>query len=310
VGAEDFIVKPVDPLELLLRVQFLVDRNNEKLMQQRQVGITYDSFLKELDKRIKEALSAKGTFVLALLSLGGAGADQKQRAAGSKFLLDGLRRGDLFCSPGPGYLIVLQPNESLASAKQTFATLARRLKREFQVECRVGLAECPTHGQTRPELMAAIKAHLDLAVQQGVEIIVESAPSRKVEEPHPPKILIVDDDPEFLNYLAKPLVELGINAIMESASDRALERVRQTSPDLVMLDVMMPDPDGLKILQSLKADPKLAAIPVIMVSVKTAEEYLIRAFDLGAADYLIKPFQLPELKARVRKVLRARAASE
>jgi DNA-binding response OmpR family regulator/HPt (histidine-containing phosphotransfer) domain-containing protein len=310
VGAEDFIVKPVDPLELLLRVQFLVDRNNEKLMQQRQVGITYDSFLRELDKRIKEALSAKGTFVLALLSLGGAGADQKQRAAGSKFLLDGLRRGDLFCSPGPGYLIVLQPNESLASAKQTFATLARRLKREFQVECRVGLAECPTHGQTRPELMAAIKAHLDLAVQQGVEIIVESAPSRKVEEPHPPKILIVDDDPEFLNYLAKPLVELGINAIMESASDRALERVRQTSPDLVMLDVMMPDPDGLKILQSLKADPKLAAIPVIMVSVKTAEEYLIRAFDLGAADYLIKPFQLPELKARVRKVLRARAASE
>jgi DNA-binding response OmpR family regulator/HPt (histidine-containing phosphotransfer) domain-containing protein len=310
VGGEDFIVKPVDPLELLLRVQFLVDRNNAKLMQQRQVGITYEAFLKELDKRVKEVVSGKGTFVLALLSLTGAGADPKQRAAGSKFVLDELRRGDVFCSSGPGYLIVLQPDKSLVSARQAFETLARSLKRDFQVECRVGLAQCPTHGQTGPELMAAIKAHLDLAVQQGVETCADSAPSRKAEEPHPPKILIVDDDLEFLNYLAKPLAELGINAITESASNRALERVRQNSPDLVMLDVLMPDPDGLKILQTLKADPKLAAIPVIMVSAKEAEEYLIRAFDLGAADYLVKPFRLPELKARVRKVLRDRAACE
>jgi DNA-binding response OmpR family regulator/HPt (histidine-containing phosphotransfer) domain-containing protein len=310
VGGEDFIVKPVDPLELLLRVQFLVDRNNAKLMQQRQVGITYESFLKELERRVKEVNSGKGTFVLALLSLTGAGADPKQRAAGSKFVLDELRRGDVFCSSGPGYLIVLQPDKSLVSARQSFETLAGCLKRDFQVDCRVGLAECPTHGQTGPELMAAIKAHLDLAVHQGVETCADSAPSRKGEEPHPPKILIVDDDLDFLNGLAKPLAELGINAIMESASDRALERVRQNSPDLVMLDVVMPDPDGIKILQTLKADPKLAAIPVIMVSAKEAEEYLIRAFDLGAADYLVKPFRLPELKARVRKVLRDRAASE
>jgi DNA-binding response OmpR family regulator len=310
MGAEDFIVKPVDPLELLLRVEFLVDRNSTKLMQQRQVGISYDSFLKEMDKRVKEAISGQGTFVLALLSLTGAGADEKQRAAGSKFLLDELHRGDLFCSPGPGYLIVLQPNKPLASAKKTFDTLANRLKRDFRVECRVGLAQCPTHGKTGPDLMAAIKAHLDLAVQEGVQTSADSARSRKVEEPRPPKVLIVDDDLEFLNYLGKHLGELGINAIMVSASDRALECVRQNNPDLVMLDVLMPDPDGLKILQALKADPKLAAIPVIMVSAKEGEEYLIQAFDLGAADYLIKPFRLPELKARVRKVLRDRAASE
>jgi two-component system alkaline phosphatase synthesis response regulator PhoP len=119
--------------------------------------------------------------------------------------------------------------------------------------------------------------------------------------------VIVDDDLEFLNGLAKPLAELGINAIMESASDRALECIRQNSPDLVMLDVLMPDPDGLKILQALKADPTLAAIPVMMVSAKDVEEYLIQAFDLGATDYLIKPFRLPEMKARVRKALRDKA---
>jgi DNA-binding response OmpR family regulator len=120
--------------------------------------------------------------------------------------------------------------------------------------------------------------------------------------------VIVDDDLEFLNYLEKHVAELGINAIVESASDRALDCIRQNGPDLVMLDVLMPDPDGLKILQALKADPELAAIPVIMVSAKEAEDYLIRAFDLGAADYLIKPFRLPELKARVRKALRDKHA--
>jgi DNA-binding response OmpR family regulator/HPt (histidine-containing phosphotransfer) domain-containing protein len=310
VGAEDFIVKPVDPLELLLRVQFLVDRNNAKLKQQRQVGITYESFLKELDKKVKEAVAGNTTFVLALLSLTGAGADQKQRAAGSKFVLDELRRGDIFCSPGPGYLMVLQPNRSLVSARETFAALARNLQRDFKVECRVGLAQCPTHGQTGPELMAALKAHLDLALQHGMETVAESAPSKRAGEGHPPKVLIVDDDLEFLNSLEKPLAELGINAVMESASDRAFQSVLQHSPDLVMLDVFMPAPDGLEILQKLKADPNLAAIPVIMVSAKEAEEFLIRAFDLGAADYLIKPFRLSELKARVRKALRDRAASE
>jgi len=115
---------------------------------------------------------------------------------------------------------------------------------------------------------------------------------------------------EFLSYLESHLAELGFKAILESASERALECIRRNSPDLVMLDVLMPDPDGLKILAALKADPELAAIPVMMVSAKDDEEHLIRAIDLGAADYLIKPFRLPELKARVRKVLRDRATAQ
>ncbi len=95
VGAEDFIVKPVDPLDLLLRVEFLVDRNSAKLKQQKQVGISYDSFLKEVDKRVTAANAGQGGFVVALLSLKGAGADERQRAAGSMFLLDQLHRGDV-----------------------------------------------------------------------------------------------------------------------------------------------------------------------------------------------------------------------
>ena len=310
VGAEDFIVKPVDPLDLLLRVEFLVDRNSAKLKQQKQVGISYDSFLKEVDKRINTATSGQGTFVVALLSLKGAGADERQRAAGSMFLLDQLHRGDVFCSPGAGYLIVLQPNNSLASAQRGFEMLAGRLMSDFRVECRVGLVECPTHGSTGPDLMAAIKAQLDQAVQRGARTSAAGVYSGVIEDPRPLKIVIVDDNVEFLSYLESHLAELGFKAILESASERALECIRRNSPDLVMLDVLMPDPDGLKILAALKADPELAAIPVMMVSAKDDEEHLIRAIDLGAADYLIKPFRLPELKARVRKVLRDRATAQ
>jgi len=310
VGAEDFIVKPIDPLDLLLRVEFLVDRNNAKLKQQKQVGISYDSFLKEVEKRVNAAVSGQGTFVLALLSLKGASADERQRAAGSMFLLDQLHRGDVFCSPGAGYLIVLQPNLPIASAQRDFEMLAGRLLTDFRVECRVGLAECPKHGSAGPDLMAAIKAHLDRAVERGARTSAEGVYSGEAEGAAPPKIVIIDDNVEFLNYLENHLSELGFQSILESASDRALQCIRQSSPDLVMLDVLMPDPDGLKILSALKADPELAAIPVMMVSAKEDEEYLIQAFDLGAADYLIKPFRLAELKARVRKVLRDRAAAQ
>jgi PleD family two-component response regulator len=207
-------------------------------------------------------------------------------------------------------LIVLQPNESLPSAERGFETLAGRLMSDFRVDCRVGLAECPTHGSTGPDLIAAIKAHLDQAVQRGSRTSAEGVNSGEIEDLRPPKIVIVDDNVEFLKYLENHLAELGFKAILESSSERALECIRQSSPDLVMLDVLMPDPDGLKILTALKADPKLAAIPVMMVSAKEDEEHLLQAFDLGAADYLIKPFRLPELKARVRKILRDRAAAQ
>ena len=188
--------------------------------------------------------------------------------------------------------------------------LAGRLMSDFRVECRVGLVECPTHGSTGPDLMAAIKAQLDQAVQRGARTSAAGVYSGEIEDPRPLKIVIVDDNVEFLSYLESHLAELGFKAILESASERALECIRRNSPDLVMLDVLMPDPDGLKILAALKADPELAAIPVMMVSAKDDEEHLIRAIDLGAADYLIKPFRLPELKARVRKVLRDRATAQ
>jgi len=310
VGAEDFIVKPVDPLGLLFRIEFLVQRAAARRLQQRQVGVSYDAFVKELEKRILEAIAGKEPLVLATLAVTGGGSEEKQRAAGVKFLLDHLRRGDVLCTPTAGYLMVSQPDTSLATARKKFETLSRRLKRDFAMDCRVGLAQSPTHGRSPQDLLAASKECLDRARQAGASATVVTPRSHKDDAEKPFKLVVIDDDEAFLDYLGKHFAELGLNAVLVLDSDRAVEAVRQHRPDLVTLDILMPEPDGLKILQTLKADPELSTIPVIMVSAKGEEESLHQAFSLGAADYLIKPFRPAELNARVRKVLREHVSTD
>jgi len=303
-GAEDFIVKPVDPSELLLRVEFLVEAAALRRKQQLKVGVDYDVFLKDLERQVKHAVSSSESLVLATLSLTNAGADEKKRAPGIKYLLDRFRRGDTLCSPAAGYLMVLQADVTLAAAQKNFATLSARLNQDYSLDCRVGLAQSPTHSKSSADLLAASKEGLDRALQGGKETSVISPDSRVAEEPRQPQVVMIDDDDAFLKYLGGHFAELGLNAVLVSSSERAVEFVRRLKPDLVTLDILMPDPDGLKVLETLKSDPELADIPVIMVSGKGEQEYLVRAFELGAADYVTKPFRLPELDARIRKVLR------
>jgi DNA-binding response OmpR family regulator len=310
VGAEDFVVKPIDPLGLLLRVQFLVERAAAKRAQQQQFGVSYDAFLARVKKVIEKGVAEKEPVVLAMLSLTGAGLEEKQRAAGAKFLLDQLRRGDVLCSPAAGSLMILQPDITLAAARKIFETIALRLKKDFRLDCRVGLAQSPSNGRTTQDLLAASKECLDRALGAGEESLVITPRSRKREEAAPPKLVVVDDDEVFLDQLGMHFADLGFTVVLVNDSQRAVEYVRQNKPDLVTLDVMMPDPDGLKLLQSIRKDPELAGTLVIMISAKGEEGSLLEAFALGANDYLVKPFRFPELDARVHKALRERVVAD
>lgn len=310
VGAEDFVVKPVEPLGLLLRVQFLVERAAAKRAQQQQFGVSYDAFLALMNKAVEKAVSEKEPLVLAMLSLTGAGVEEKQRAAGVKFLLDQLRRGDVFCSPASGCLMILQPDITLGAARKAFETIALRLKKNFRLDCRVGLAQSPHNGRTTQDLLAAGKECLDRALAAGEESVVVTPRSHQGEEAAPPNLVVVDDDELFLDNLGKHFAELGFNVVLVGDSKRAVEFVRQNKPDLVTLDIMMPDPDGLKLLETLRKDPELADTPIIMISGKGEEDALLKAFALGANDYLVKPFRFPELDARVRKALRERVMAD
>ena len=125
-----------------------------------------------------------------------------------------------------------------------------------------------------------------------------------------PTILVVDDTPEHLT-IAVEFLRAEYRVKVARSGPEALKVARSTPhPDLVLLDIMMPDMDGFEVCTVLKADPELARIPVIFLSAKTDTEDIIHGFALGAADYISKPFWLEEFQARVRTHLEIKHAED
>ncbi len=114
-----------------------------------------------------------------------------------------------------------------------------------------------------------------------------------------PTILIVDDEPFNVDYLEQELEELNYNIITASNGKEALDQVKSQQPDLILLDIMMPVMDGFAVLKELKADPLLRHIPVIVISAVNDLESVVKGIQLGAEDYLPKPFEPTLLHARI-----------
>ena len=112
-------------------------------------------------------------------------------------------------------------------------------------------------------------------------------------------ILIVDDTPMNQRLLSHVLVQSGYQTRIASNGKQALETVQQAHPDLVLLDIMMPEMTGYDVCEQLKADPSTSNIPVIFLSALDATEDKVRAFTVGGVDYITKPFQIEEVLARV-----------
>ncbi len=113
------------------------------------------------------------------------------------------------------------------------------------------------------------------------------------------KLLLVDDERKNLDVLIGVLEPLGYDIVVALEGATALDLARQVSPDLILLDVMMPGIDGYETCKKLKADPVTQSIPVIFLTAKVETEDIVKGFELGAADYVFKPFKAPELLARV-----------
>lgn len=122
-----------------------------------------------------------------------------------------------------------------------------------------------------------------------------------------PRVLVVDDSPELLDYMADLL---SAHYDVETAVDgrHALERAAASRPDLVVSDVMMPRLDGVGLLRALRADPATSTIPVLMTSARAEDASGLDSLDLGADDYIVKPFSARELLARVKSHLALAAA--
>ena len=117
-------------------------------------------------------------------------------------------------------------------------------------------------------------------------------------------ILVVEDDPDIANLIARYLQQAGHSVDQLRSGSDVLRRVKATPPDLLVLDIMLPGVDGLHICQALRTDPTTARVPIIMVTARGEESDRIAGLELGADDYVTKPFSPKELSARVTALLR------
>ncbi|MGA9772242.1 MAG: response regulator transcription factor [Blastocatellia bacterium] len=122
-----------------------------------------------------------------------------------------------------------------------------------------------------------------------------------------PVILIIDDEPQILRVMRASLPARGFEVMTAPGGKQALDEIRKQAPDLIVLDLTMPDVNGLEICRRVRA---FSSVPIIVLSAKGSESDKIAALDLGADDYVTKPFSIGELLARVRAVLRRSLASD
>ncbi len=123
-------------------------------------------------------------------------------------------------------------------------------------------------------------------------------------------ILIVDDIPSNLEVISETLSFVGYNVLIAISGERALNRLKRQSPDLILLDVMMPEMDGFETCRRLKEDPATCDIPVIFMTAAADAESKVKGFELGAVDYITKPFQAQEVLVRVKTHLKVKRLSQ
>ncbi len=118
------------------------------------------------------------------------------------------------------------------------------------------------------------------------------------------KVFLLEDDRDLSELLAYHLQKEGFEVFSFSRGIELLEKVKEETPDLFILDVMVPSLDGFRVANILRSSPKTKDLPVIFLTAKTAEEDKLKGFELGADDYITKPFSIKELLARIRAVMK------
>lgn len=156
-----------------------------------------------------------------------------------------------------------------------------------------------------PGLGTTIKLTIPASEEVPLDSIPDSPEWNGEGERRPECILAVEDDPEDLRYIRDTLTKAGFRTLVTAESEEAFRLVETYKPDLVLLDWLLPDIDGIELLPSILA---IADVPVIFLSVYGRDDVIARAFEKGATDYVVKPFSPTELVARVRAALRRAAA--
>lgn len=117
------------------------------------------------------------------------------------------------------------------------------------------------------------------------------------------KIVLAEDEPQIARLIEFKLKKEGYSVTWKENGEEALKAIKADKPDLILLDIMMPVMDGYEVLRRLKEDENLKSIPVVMLTARAQEKDVVKGIDMGAEDYITKPFHPAELLARVKRIL-------
>ncbi len=117
------------------------------------------------------------------------------------------------------------------------------------------------------------------------------------------KIVLAEDEPQIARLIEFKLKKEGYEVTWTENGEEALKAIKADKPDLILLDVMMPVMDGYEVLRRLKENESLRSIPVVMLTARAQEKDVVKGIDMGAEDYITKPFHPAELLARVKRIL-------
>jgi len=117
------------------------------------------------------------------------------------------------------------------------------------------------------------------------------------------KIVLAEDEPQIARLVEFKLKKEGYEVTWKPNGEEALEAIRKEKPDLILLDIMMPVMDGYEVLRRIREDENLKSIPVVMLTARAQERDVVKGIDMGADDYITKPFHPTELLARVKRIL-------
>jgi DNA-binding response OmpR family regulator len=297
LGADDYLQKPVDPRELLLRVARLVRRAD---VQSAAVSppsrgvrlLTYEAFSLAADELLAGAPAS-----LALIKLPRVRTDETVEA-----LVANIRRRDLAGSVNASHLVVLMPEMSPSEACSFIEGEATALTSTGLGPIVAGVA-----GTTERAAVpfASLLADADEALGGARYLGRTAATKLDGALPASPSsratVLLADDDPDVMRILDAQMRAAGYDTVLAFDGAAALAAVGERQPDLVVLDLMMPKLTGFDVLQRLRDLPTPPR--TIVLTARGREDDVTRAFDLGADDYMRKPFNPQELMARVSRLM-------
>jgi DNA-binding response OmpR family regulator len=300
LGADEFLNKPIDMRELVLRIQLLLQRTHARPAWMADEPsapreLAYGAFLAVASDEI-----ARSPAALAIVRL-----PTDRHNEGALLLTEEIRGRDAIGACGPARVLILMPEMTAVAARDRLEPMVDRLVAHGLEGICVGVTAAAGAGtRTAEALIGEADEALAEARYLGNKIAIWSErPRRPAAVPAARTVVVAEDDPDVTRILDAQMRAAGYKAIVAFDGEQALAAVRAHAPDVLVLDLMMPNLDGFDVLGLIRESPPPRP-RIIVLSARGREQDVVRAFELGADDYMTKPFNPQELMARIARLLK------